>query len=91
MSIKDYLIKDDCKALGREIGKFLSDETDISEIAFLGLIGLAISIKDDHEYFAVFMNSTGCQGLAILLEEKYPNNILVKSLVEIIKEYEILI
>ena len=88
MSIKDNITKDDCKALGRELGKFLSGETDISEIAFLGLIGLAISIKENHECFSAFMSSTGCQGLAVLLEKKYPNNIHVKILIEIIKEYE---
>ena len=86
MSIKDNVTKDECKALERELGKFLSGETVLSEIAFLGLIGLAISIKENHEYFSAFMSSTGCQGLAVLLEKEYPSNILVKILIEIIKE-----
>ena len=88
MSIKDFITKEDCKALGREMGQYLSGETQMTEIAFLGLIGLALSIKDNNEYFSAFTNSTGCQGLADLLDKKYSNNLSVKMLVEIIREYE---
>ena len=58
------------------------------EITFFFLIYLATQLKDDHELLSAFINSTGCQGLAELLEQNYPDNLFVLILAGIIREYE---
>ena len=60
----------------------------MNEIHFIGLIVLATQLKEDHELLSAFINSTGCQGLAEILEQNYPDNLFVLVLAGIIREHE---
>jgi len=82
------LTKEQCKTLGRDIGAYLTGNTDMNETAFLALVFFASQLKDDHERLSIVINSTGCQGLTDLLEVNYPDNFFVQMLIAILKEYE---
>lgn len=88
MTFNRKLTKEQCKTLGRDVGAYLTGNTDMNETTFLALIYFASQLKDDYELLSVFINSTGCQGLAELLELNYPNNFFVQILIEILKGYE---
>ncbi len=88
MNSSKKITEEQCKKLGRELGDYLTGKTEIHEIYFIGLISWATQLKDDHELFSVFINSTGCQALAELLEQKYPDNVIVQLIVVAIREHE---
>lgn len=88
MTFNRKLTKDQCKTLGRDVGAYLTGNRDINETTFLALIYFASQLKDDNELLSVFINSTGCEGLAKLLASNYPNNFFVQILIAIIKEHE---